>query len=146
MRSLLSLVLGALLASCVTERRPSPLRDLDGVTRIEVAIRGQPAHGFELPGDSLRIAMITEAVSSHQSAWRESSHTLPAGDLTLSFMQDTALIGVAWVGRKFLVARASGEALLTNISRTDEIHLRALLNPVTVLGTIGNEPPKPPQN
>ena len=146
MRSVGFLVFGALIAGCLTERRPSPLGNLADVTRIEVSSRGQPAHSFQLPADSLRITMITEALRSRRSDWRRSWHTLPAGDVTLSFIQDTALVGVVWLGREFLVARGSGEAVLTNITRTDEIHLRALLNPVTVVGTIGNETPKPPQN
>ena len=146
MRRVGVLVFGALVAGCVTEGRPSPLAELGDVTRIEVSRRGQPAYSFQLPSDSLRIAMITEALRSDRSAWRRSSHTLPAGDVTLSFIQDTALIGVVWLGREVVVARGSGEALFTNITSTAEIHLRALLNPVTVVGTIGNETPKPPQN
>ena len=146
MRPTRFLVLVMLVASCMTERRPSPLGDLSDVTRVEVSSRGEPAHAFQLPADSLRMAMVTDAVRSHRSGWQRSSHTLPAGDVAISFIRDTALVGVLWLGSEFLVARGSGEALLTNISRTEETHLRALLNPATVLGTIGNETPKPPQN
>ena len=142
MRSIGFLALGMLLGSCVTERRASPLGDLTGVTRIEVSSRGQPGYAFHLPGDSLRIAMVVEAVRSRESGWQRTRHTLHAGDLTVSFLRDTALLGVLWLGSEFLAARGASETLLTNINRTNEIHLRALLNPVTVLGTISNESPK----
>jgi len=146
MRSFGFLLLGMLLGSCMAERRPSPLGDLTRITRLEVASPGQTAHTFELPADSLRIAMFAEAVRTHQSGWEGTWHTLPAGDLTVSLFRDSTLVGVLWLGSEFLAARGAGESLLTRITRTDEIHLRALLNPVTVLGIIGNETPKPPQN
>lgn len=146
MRTIGLLTLGMLIGSCVTERRASPLGDLTGVTRIEVSRRGQPRYGFHLPGDSIRIAMVVEAVRSHESGWERTRQTLPAGDLTVSFFRDTTRLGVLWLGSEFLAARGAGETLLAHTSRTSEIHLRALLNPVTVLGTISNERPKPPQN
>jgi hypothetical protein len=135
-----------LVGSCIAERRPSPLGDLTDITRLEVSSRGQRRHVFTRPADSLRITMVAEAVRTHHGPWKRTWHTLPAGDLTVSFFRDTTHLGILWLGSEFLVASGSGETLLTAISRTDEIHLRALLNPVTVLGTIGNETPKPPQN
>ena len=146
MRTIGLLVAGVLAASCVTEGRPTPLNDLSGVTRIEVSSGGHRTHTFQLPADSLRLAMLVEAVRSHQSGWERTRHTVPAGDVAVSFLRDSALLGVLWVGPEFLAARGTGETLLTNISRVHEIHLRALLNPVTVFGTIGNQTPKPPQN
>jgi hypothetical protein len=146
MRTIGLLVVAILTSSCVTKDKPSPLGDLSDVTRIEASSGGQPAHTFQLPADSLRIAMISEAVSSHQSGWQRTWHTLPAGDIAVSFIRDTTLVGVVWLGSEFLAARGTGETLLMNITRADEIRLRALLNPATVLSTISNETPKPPQN
>jgi hypothetical protein len=138
------LVVGLLgAAACLMENKSSPLGDLADVTRIEVSKAGEPPHAFGLPADSFRIAMVVEAVRAHDSEWRKSWHTLPAGELTVHFMRDSALLGVLWLGPEFLVARGAGEPLLTSIGRVEETHLRALFNPTTVIGTISNQPPAP---
>ena len=146
MRRIRLLTVGLLAASCVSVERPSPLGDLSGVTRIEVSTGGQRTHAFQFPTDSLRIAWVVEAVHTRQSGWERTWHTLPSGDIAILFIRDSAVVGVVQVGSEFLVARGADETLIANISRVDELHLRALLNPVTVLGTISNQIPKPPQN
>ena len=144
MRRIRFLTVGLLAASCAPVERPSPLGDLSGVTRIEVSKGGQRTHAFQRPTDSLRIAWVVEAVRSHRSRWERTWHTLPSGDIAISFIRDSVLVGVVWVGSEFLVAGGTDEKLITNISRVDEAHLRALVNPVPVLGTISNQVPESP--
>jgi hypothetical protein len=132
--------------ACAPQSKPSPLPDLHGITRVAVTRFGESMHEFRHPADSLRIAMLADALEKFPTGWTVSDDAPPHPNLGAGLMRDTALVAVIWVGSEFIAATSWGERRERRVSRTDELQLRALLDTATLIGVISKQSPKPPQN
>lgn len=139
-RSLLAA--GIITAACSTETRPSPLPDLRDARVVVVTRFGEGMHEFRQPDDSLRIAMLGDALNRFPTGWTISTDDPPHPNIAASFLGDSTALTVLWIGPEFIAGSslASGERLAKRITRTEELHLRGLLDVKTVIGTISNQP------
>lgn len=138
---------GIISASCLARSKPSPLPDLHGVTRVIALPFEGASHEFRVPADSFRLAMLADALQQFPTGWTKSTDAPPRPDLGATFIRDSTIVAVVWIGPEFIAGFGGSERLARHVSRTEENHLRALLNPGTVIGGISNQaPPEPPQN
>jgi hypothetical protein len=134
-------------ASCLATDKPSPLPDLHNATRVLALPFDQSSHEFRLPADSLRLAMLADALAQLSTGWTTSTDAPPHPNLGVTFIRDSAILAVVWIGPEFIAGSGGKERLARRLSRTQETQLRALLNPGTVVGVISNQPaPHTPQN
>lgn len=146
-RSLLAA--GIVCAACSTESRPSPLPDLRNARVVMVTPFGDSLYELRQPADSLRIAMLGDALNRFPTGWTISTDDPPHPNIAASFLGDSTAFTVLWIGPEFIAGASlgGGERLAKRVSRTEELHLRALLDVKTVIGTISDRPPpNPPQN
>ena len=144
------LAAGILCAACSTESRPSPLPDLRDARVVVVTPFGDsPLYELRQPADSLRIAMLGEALNRFPTGWTTSTDDPPHPNIAAAFLSDSTAFTVLWIGPGFIAGSGlgGGERLAKRVTRTEELHLRALLDVKTVIGTISDRPPlNPPQN
>ena len=126
MRCRTTLVLLSTLQLSCMRSGPLPIGHLDAVTRIEVSnpVGADSAHVIAAPD---RVAKVVAALRAVDSGWEQSAVTLPAGDVAAVLYRDSAVIGVVWLGRDYLIARGSDRALIRH-ARADELaHLADVL-------------------
>lgn len=134
-------------ASCRAADEPSPLPDLSGVTRVVVFPFGESFYEFRRPADSVRIAMLAEALRQFPTGWTASNDAPPHPNLGVAFMRDSTIVATLWIGPEFIAGFSRRDRLARRVSRTEETHLRALLDSGTVVGAISKERPTvPPKN
>jgi hypothetical protein len=139
--------LAVVCASCLAADKPSPLPDLHNATRVIALPFDQSSHEFRLPADSLRIAMLADALEQFSSGWTTSTDAPPHPNFGVTFIRDSAIVAVVWIGSEFIAGFGGKERLARRISLREETQLRALLNPGTAVGVISNQPaPHAPQN
>ena len=142
-----SLVAALVIVASCTGDKPSPLPDLHDVTRVIALPFGESSHEFRLPGDSLRIAMLADALQQWPTGWTTSTDDPPHPNLGATFLRNSDIVAVVWIGPEFIAAFAGKARLARRLSPTEEAHLRALLTPGTAIGVISNQRPvEPPQN
>jgi hypothetical protein len=91
--------------------------------------------------------MLADALQRFPTGWTKSTDAPPHPDLGATFIRDSSIVAVLWIGPEFIAAFGGTDRLARHVSRTEETHLRALLNAATVIGVIGNQAPsQPPQN
>ena len=143
------LAAGILCVACSPESRPSPLPDLRNARVVVVTPFGDSLYERRQPADSLRIAMLGDALNRFPTGWTTSTDDPPHPNVAASFLGDSTAFTVLWIGPEFIAGSSLGdsERLAKRVTRTEELHLRALLDVKTVIGTISNRPPpNPPQN
>ena len=120
-------LLAALGASACARDEPNPLASVPHVTRIEV--RGTTSDGPPGPiVEPERIAAVLRAVAAFDDGWRSPWHTLPAGEVSALFLQDTTFVGVLHVGSNFLIATRPGGIERVRLASEAEVRgIRVLL-------------------
>ena len=116
---LVGIGLVVVLAACATSR-PFPIPDLEDVTRIQVHIANAPERERAIT-DSLSIAAVLSAIPTRRADWKESWHTLPAGEASAVLYRDSLYLGVVRLGADYLVAGGPASPDLILSVSPDEI-------------------------
>ena len=114
---LVGIVLVVILAACATSR-PFPIPDLEDVTRIQVQFANAPERAIT---DSFSIAAVLSAIPKRRADWKESWHTLPAGEASAVLYRDSLYLGVLRLGPNYLVAGGPASPDLILSVSPDEI-------------------------
>jgi hypothetical protein len=108
-------------ASCRSVDKPSPLPDLHDVTRVIALPFGESSHEFRPPRDSLRLAMLAEALQQFPAGWTTSTDDPPHPNLGATFLRDSAIVAVLWIGPEFIAAFAGKERRQPSQLETDSM-------------------------